>query len=309
VFRGNYLAVAHGQRLALFEVTGDRLCSAGDGDAPADVAALAVSPHMPWVVGRDADHRHVWWWRPGGDTRVLARHTGARDHAIGSFVEIADESFIALSQGGRLRLLRGDGSEAAALAIDRPVSFACHGFVQLPGGRVAIVGNIAGEPTDMVLVVSARALLAGPDAVQRALAATRVVDGPLVHDRAIALIVGPGPGETMVALRDPEDEEPPPDADDDAAEYPDVWGLRGTYLRDLTSRALVERAAWDVQFAKLAAVCATARVIAVETRGGVDVRDRATCAVNHLAGAVLDPLGSRLAIPADGGWRLHPLPG
>ena len=309
VFRGNYLAVAHGLRLALFEVTGDRLCSAGDGDAPADVAALAVAPHMPWVVGRDAEHRHVWWWRPGDDARILARHDGARDHAIGSFVEIAGESFVALSQGGRLRLLRGDGSEAAALAIDRPISWACHTFVQLPAGRVAIVGNIAGEPTDMVIIVPARALLAGSDAIQRALAATRALDGTFVHDRAIALIVGPGPGETMVALRDPEDEEPPPDADDEADEYPDVWGLRGIYLRDLTSRALVELTAWDVRFAKLAAVCATARVIAVETRGGVDVRDRATGAIDHVAGAVLDPLGSRLAIPADSGWRLRALPG
>jgi hypothetical protein len=309
VFRGDHLAVARGAQLALFEVAGDRLRRVSEGSAPADVAALAVAPHAPWVVGRDAEHRQVWWWRPGDGARILAQPTGARDHAIGSLVEIAGESFVALSQGGRLRLLRGDGGEAAALAIDQPTRWACHAFVQLPGGRVAILGNIAGEPTDMVLVVPARALLAGPDTIQRALASTRALDGALVHDRAIALVVGPGPGETMVALRDPEDEEPPPDASDEADEYPDVWGLRGAYLRDLTSRALIEPTAWDVRFAKLAAVCATARVIAVETGGGVDVRDRATGAVDHVAGAVLDPLGARLAIPDDRGWGLRVLPG
>ena len=297
VFHGNHLAVARGARLALFEVAGDAMRAVGDGEAPADIAALCVAPHMPWVVGRDAEHRQVWWWRPGDGARVLARGTGSQDHAIGSIVEIAGESFVALSQSGRLRLVRSDGSEAAALAIDRPIRWACHTFVPLPGERIAVVGNVTDEPTDMVFVVPARTLLSGTDAIQRALVAIRAHDPTICHDHAIQVVAGPGPGDTLVVLRDPEDEEPPPDADDEADEYPDTWGLRGAYLRDLTSGAMIERTPWDVRFAKLAAVAATARVLAVEVPGGVDVRDRATGAVEHVPGAALDALGARLAVP------------
>ena len=282
VFHGNHLAVARGARLVLFEVAGDALRSVGDGEAPAEIAAMCVAPHMPWVVGRDAEHHQVWWWRQGDGARVLARRIGAQDHAIGSIVEIAGESFVALSQSGRLQLVRGDGTEAAALAIDRPIRWACHTFVSLPGGRIAVLGNIADEPTDMVFVLPASTLLSGPDAIQCALVAIRANDPTISHDRAIQLVAGPGPGDTLVVLRDPEDEEPPPEADDEDEEYPDTWGLRGAYLRDLTSGAMVERAPWDVRFAKLAAVAATARVIAVEVSGGVDVRDRTTGGVEHV---------------------------
>lgn len=307
VFHGDHLAVASGAHLALFEVAGEALRSVGEGEAPADVAALCVAPHAPWVVGRDPEHRQVWWWRPGHGARVLAHRTAARDHAIGSIVEIAGESLVALSQSGRLRLVRGDGSEAAALAIDRPIRWACHAFVPLPGGRIAVVGNLVDEPTDLVFVMPGRALLSGADALQRALVAIRAHDPTICQDRTLRVVAGPGPGDTLVVLRNPEDEEPPPDASDEADEYPDTWGLRGAYLRDLTTGAMVARMPWDVRFAKLAAVAATARVVAVEVPGGVDVRDRATGAVEHVPGAALDALGARLAVPDGSGWRVHAL--
>jgi hypothetical protein len=308
VFRGKHLAVARGARLELFEVAGEMLHGVGGGEAPGDIAALCVAPHAPWVVGRDAEHRQVWWWRQDDGVRILARPAAARDHAIGSLVEIDGESFVALSQSGRLRLVRSDGTEAAALVIDRPIRWACHGFALLPGGRVAVLGNIADEPTDLVFVLPARTLLSGPDAIQRTLVAIRAHDPTVSHDRALTLVAGPGPGDTLVVLRNPEAEEPPPDPDDEADEYPDTWGLRGAYLRDLTSGAMVDRTPWDVRFAKLAAAAATARVLAVEVPGGVDVRDRATGAVEHVLGAALDALGARLAIPEGSSWRVRALP-
>lgn len=309
VFRGNFLAVARGARLELFEVAGDALRGIGAGDAPAEVAAFTVAGHAPWVVGRDPEHRQVWWWSPSSGARTIAHRTGARDHALGGVVEIGGASFVTVSQHGRLRLLRGDGSEAIALVTDRPVAWACHAFVPLAADRVAILGNVPGEPLDMVVVVKAGDLLAGQDAIQRALAAANASPGgPALHDQAVSIVVGPGPGETVVVLRDPElEEEPDDDADPD--ELPDTWGLRGVYLRDLNTSAIVERAPWDVPFHKLAAIAATARVVAVEVPGGVVVRDRVTGAVEQVAGAALDPSGARLAIPdGRGAWQLRALP-
>jgi hypothetical protein len=122
--------------------------------------------------------------------------------------------------------------------------------VALSGDRVAVIGNIPAEPCDMVLVLPVRELVAGPDALQRALAAALAAPGgPALHDRAISLVVGPGPDDAMVVLRDPEDEEPP-DADADPDELPDTWGLRGFYLRSLGNRSIVERAPWDERFHK-----------------------------------------------------------
>jgi hypothetical protein len=173
-----------------------------------------------------------------------------------------------------------------------------------------MLGNVQADPSDQVLVLPARDLLADRDAIQRALAtASASRTTARLHDRAMSLVVGPGPGETMVVLRDPDqDEEPDPDAEPD--ELPDTWGLRGVYLRDLATCALIERAEWDVPFAKLTAIAATPSVIAVEVASGVAVRDRRTGEVKHIAGAALDPLGARLALPKERGvWRVRPLPG
>jgi hypothetical protein len=161
VFCGKHLAVVRGARLELFEVAGEMVHSVVGGEAPGDIAALCVAPHAPWVVGRDAEHRQVWWWRQGDGTRILARSVGARDHAIGSLVEIYGEAFVVLSQFGRLRLVRSDGSDAAALAIDRPIRWACHGFAPLRGGRVAVLGNSA-DGTTTRITLSARALSPAP---------------------------------------------------------------------------------------------------------------------------------------------------
>jgi len=307
-FRGDHLAHSRGARLELFVVDGDALRSLGAGDAPTEVAALTVAAHAPWVVGRDPGHLQVWQWTPERGAHTLARRTGTRDHAIGSLVEIGGETFAGLSQNGRLRLLRADGTEASTLASDRPLPWATHAFVPLAGERVAMLGNVHGEPCDMLVVLPARDLLAGPDAIQRALVAANAARaGSSPHDCAISLVVGPGPGDTMVVLRDPEDEEAA-DPDDDPDDLPDTWGLRGVYLRDLTTGALVQRASWDLPFHKLTSITATPRVIAAETSDGVAIRDRATGAVEHVARAALDPLGARLAIPERGTWRLRALP-
>lgn len=307
VFRGRYLASVRDATLELFEVDGATVRRLGTGDAPAEIAAFTVAAHAPWVVGRDPEHRQVWSWCPGAAVRTLARRTGVNDHAIASFVEIGGESLLALSQGGRLRLSGRDGDERAVLTADRPVAWATHGFVSLPGDRVAVIGNIPAEPCDMVLVVPARELVAGSEALQRALAAALAAPGgPALHDRAISLVVGPGPDDAMVVLRDPEDEEPP-DADADPDELPDSWGLRGLYLRSLGDRSIVERAPWDARFRKLAAIAATARVVAVEVDGGVAIRDRQSGAITHVAGAALDPAGARLAVPSGSGWQVRAL--
>lgn len=60
--------------------------------------------------------------------------------------------------------------------------------------------------------------------------------------------------------------------------------------------------------AKLAAGAATARGLAVEVSGGVDVRDRATGAVERVPGDALDALDARLAIPDGSRWRVRARP-
>ncbi|HEY4244815.1 MAG TPA: hypothetical protein VGM88_33600 [Kofleriaceae bacterium] len=276
-FRGRHLVRARGRRLELFAVDGDRLIRAGEGDAPTEVGFATVGAREPWVVGRDPRHQAVWSWTPSG-AKILHEGRGA----IGGVVELGGASYITLATRGQLALQGADRT----VAIAYPNSWWTHALVPLGGDRIAILGNIADEPKDQLLVTTGEALLRGAMPTEPA-------------DEAIKLIVGRAPGDAMVVVRDPDGEEDPVDPRD-ADEVPAVWGFTGAYIG-------AERAPWSLPFAKLAAVCATDRVIAVQLADGVAIRERATGAVQQIAGAILDPETPRLAIPDGDTWTLRSL--
>jgi hypothetical protein len=172
----------------------------------------------------------------------------------------------------------------------------------LSSTHVAITGNLFSDPADMVITVAFDDLLVRPDAVQAAIA-----NGYPVHDRAMKVVVGPGPSGTAVVMRDPEAEEPP-ESDDD---LPDTWGLRGYYLRRLSDGALIDRASYAETFDKDATIVATDRSIAIEVPDGVDLLARSGLPMRRIRGcrAAVDPVNARIGM-LDGNerWTVEPCP-
>jgi hypothetical protein len=250
----------------------------------------------------DSGHEHALRWRPGRAPEELAVRRGVRDAFTCDVLSIDGEALFLVNQGGRLRGRRGDGTTRFDANLSTPHAYDCHRVVALPGQRGAIVGALFGDPHALILTVAAAELLADPDAVQRA-----IETAPPVHDFALHLAIGPAPDLAAVVARDPEDEEPPEDADD---ETHDLWGHRGFYLRDLASGAVVQRIAYAGPIASGATMVATARSVAIEVRGGVDVVDRDSAQVDRIAGpAAIDPVDARVAALApDGTWTITHLP-
>jgi hypothetical protein len=301
LFRGPHLVHVRATAAELFEVEHERLRPIATIDLTQLPSALELSSRSPSLCWRTADHDSCWIWEPHSGARRIAARQG-RDLLSVGFIETASQTLLAIATGAELRILDTNDSLLNTVELRRPHAWNCHRFTALPGARVAITGNLFSDPLDMVLTIDERDLLSDRDALQRA-----IETGRQLHDRAEKLVVGSGPGETAIAMRDPADEEPAEDRDEDTA---DVWGLRGYYLRRLSDSELITTGSYRGEFDKRATIAANDRVVALEVPGGVDVIDRRDQSVRRIGGGLvaLDPVNFRVGVLGDdGSWRVEDL--
>lgn len=289
---------------ALYESVGDVLRPLGELPFAEMPSAIDLSAAEPWVCWRDANHDACWSWRPGTEPEQLAARGGTRDGLAVGFIETEAEPLLAVARGAELRLFDVSHSLRASIELRRPHAWNCHRFTTLAGRHIAITGNLFSDPLDMIITVALQDLLRDSLTVQRA-----IEEGRMVHDRAEKLLVGSGPDATAVVIRDPGDEEPLEDKDDDTS---DVWALRGYYVRGLSDARLVGQGNYRGAFEKQAAVVATDRVVAIEVAGSVDVIDRRDSTVSRIRGdlVALDPVNARVGVlNTNGDWRVFSLEG
>lgn len=170
-----------------------------------------------------------------------------------------------------------------------PLSFRVEATVALAGDRLAILGHHFSDTLDTLAVVPTAELAGNPEALERAL-----LERTGIRDSAVRLAAGPC-GDDIVVFRDPEDnEDRDPDDDDPPGE---LDGFRGLYLRALAGGALLGRIDHDAPIQTGARLGGSARWLAVECPGRVDILDRATGAVHALTGdaVALDPHRLRIA--------------
>jgi hypothetical protein len=288
-------------RVEVFAASETRLTPISTIVLPQIAGAVDVSAKVPWIVGRDAQHEECWAWRPETGYTVIGRREGTSELVVAGFIEAPDQTLLAVAKGPELQIFDGVGRLVNVLEVGRPHAWRCHRFTAISNTHVSITGNLFSDPSDMIITVTLADLLSVRSAVQTALE-----NGCAIHDRAMKLVVGRGPAGTAVVIRDPEDEEPADDND----ELPDTWGLRGYYMRQLSSGVLSERAAYDGAFSKDATLVATDRSIAIEVPGGVDIIERPGVGLRTVRDGVaaVDPVGARIgSLDRGGRWTVEQL--
>ncbi len=296
------LAVARGREVSLYRVDDGAARLAHRVDAEVEVQRLHVAAGGDAALFGDRDR--VWCWTAAGGTRLLATRAGPREHFAVGFAGV-DDTVVLLAQKGALTATDLGGGPRFTAELRSPRSLYAERVVELPAGFLALHGAEFSDPFDTVVVVELAALAGDAQRVQAALADRR----PLV-DRAPRLIVGPGPGSSAVVFRDPEAEEAH-DPDDDPDELPDVWGLRGFYLRDLHSGALIRRVGFDGPVEPGAELMATAHGFVLTSASAVQVLDRSgRLAWSRSCRALgLDARSGRLAVLDEaGGISIGALP-
>lgn len=302
VFKGSHVLRIVEGTAHLFGLLADELEPRGSLSMPQTPSMVDVCASRPWVCWRDANHEVCWSWQAGKAPQQVAMRQGTRDLAAVGFIDADAEPLLAVGQGSELRLLDAEHVIRNTVELRRPHAWGCHRFAALPHGYVAITGRLFSDPQDMVITVALQDLLTDPQCVQHA-----IEQGELVHDRAERLVIGRAPNACALVIRDPGDEEPLDDKDD---ESPDVWGLRGYYVRSLIDSRLVSHGEYRGKFEKHAAVVATDSVIAVEVPGGIDIIHRHDGSIRTIRGeeVALDPANARVGSMASSGkWRVSPL--
>lgn len=290
VLRGEAVAHADGRRVEVHRLDHNGLRRVGRFEVEVDVTRLDVASDGSTVIVGDRDR--AWLWSAAAGYRPLAVRSGTRDQFAASFVGTG-EPLVLLSQSGLLRGLSADGAQRFTAELRSPRSFYCHRFVDLPGGRIAILGNEFSDPLETIITVAGDDLATNSGAVQAALAARCPVS-----DRARRVTVGRAPGDAAIVWRDPDIEEP-----HDPDELPDVWGFSGFYLRDLVTGGLIQRIPHRGPFPSGTPIAATDRVIAIERPGRIDFMDRRSARVDCVTGraVTLDRCGVRaLRLDDDG---------
>lgn len=274
---------------------GDRLTLETQIEIEDDDVILDIAIAPLEILGRDRRDQSLWSWSAHtGRVQLLAGHP--RVIATAGFIEHA---------GARLRLIAnqeqiaitGAAGLIATCRLATPHAWRAHCFVALDTSRVALLGNLFGDPIDMILTVEIETLLHDEASVQHA-----IERGAPVHDRADILIIGPGPGRSAVVARDPGDEEPPEDRHEGTA---DVWGLRGYYVRDLDTGALIESRELELPLQKLSPIVATDSAVVFGARGQLYSVDRTTGALTDVGAGALCVRGRTIAVRSGATWTIR----
>jgi hypothetical protein len=259
-----------------------------DIDAP--VQWLKVAPDgRSVIVGRSVfvsakyDRRH-WYWRKGAGHSLMATVTGSQNHFNCGFAVANGEviTLVAQHDGAQNGILSGfadDGSARFTADLGYRSSCLPHKFVQLPGGRLTLIGRINGDPTFTAVTVSIDRLINDPEAVLQA-----IWEREPFYDHSWHLSVGPCGPDAAVAARDPDGQEKDEDYYEEAD---DTYGFTGVYMRNLDTGAMVEQYPYKGDVGRIAA---TTDLIAVEVAGGIDIIQRGSGAVRQIrrAAAALD---------------------
>jgi hypothetical protein len=273
-------------------------------EVDAAVGFLRVAPDGRRALIYDARSTRVWLWRESHGLSLLATATSSRNAFGCGFLAVNGEVLTMLAEGGVLYGLADDGRQRLNANIESSHAFYPQSFVQLSGGRVALVGAFFGDYANVAVTLEADRLLSDRDAVQQA-----IEDKRPVWDRAVDLTVGPcGPG-CAVVLRNPEDTEIPED-EEELEDLGDVGNFTGIYVRNLDTGTLVERIPYRGGAGRGVPIAATEEWIAVEVAGGIDLIPRGPGAVRQIREeAAIDAVAIEAAILHEGGGiEIVPLP-
>jgi hypothetical protein len=290
---GDVLALAEGTRVTLYDVARERVLRTLE--LAWDVHEVVLAPSARFVAAGPRQPR-----------AEIAVHDLERD-ATTPIGKLADRWLtgveFARADGAEVLLVARDqrtftifdtGDELRELAVVESHGFEFDSFSSLPDGFVASVGHYSGETRDSLVVIPI-------EEADRRRAAEAVREE---LDFAYRLIAGQAESDAFVAFRDPEDaEEPDPDDEDDDGRS-DVHNFHGLYVRDVRTRELRERIAWDGPVAPGDRCFATERWIAIAMRDRLTLVPRrdANAELTIPADAVaLDPDGRRVALASRGG--------
>ncbi len=281
--RGNLVARIDGDAVEFDELLGDTMRVVDRVELDAPIAWIELAPDGSGALLRDPGARRAWWWRRGRGTEPLVTSSGPRDPFGCGYVTVEGVSIVLIAHGGLLRGLDASGDVRFEAALGPPRPFRPSVFVELPGGRLALLGEQPGDPFDMVATVKVERLVSDPRAVETALTTLAPV-----WDRTAELAVGPGPGMTALVYRNPNGEEEADD-DEDEGDYVggDVVAFTGFYLRDLDSGALVQRLPFDRPIRGRTMIRADERAILAFAAEHLLEVDRVTGAVREIAGTAV----------------------
>jgi hypothetical protein len=276
---GQVVARVDDSKVEIFEVDGSKVRSVDRFVADAPIAWIELAPDGRSALVRDPSARQSWWWRRGVGLERLVTAASPRDPFGCGYVTIGGASVVLIAHAGRLRGLDLHGEVLFEANLGKPRPFHPSSFVELPGGRLALVGHEPDDPFTMIATVITERLVSDPQTVHVALTTLAPV-----WDRAVALAVGAGPSTTAVVFRDPDGEEEADDFDSDHVGG-DVVAFTGFYLRELATGALVQR----IEFGKGVGgmLHASERSILAFAGGKVIEIDRATAVVTELAGTAV----------------------
>ena len=164
-FAGDTLAVAHDAEVRLFREREEF----ASFRAETRVEHLKVSPDGRALLLYGASAGRVWSWNDREGLRLLASARQSRDAFGCGFLDIGGHLLLLVAQHGVLRGISSDGEQAFTANMRSPHSFLPRIFVPLPGGRLALLGSMFGDPQDTIVTVAIDALVQGGDCVQRAI--------------------------------------------------------------------------------------------------------------------------------------------
>jgi hypothetical protein len=230
--------------------------------------SLSPSGELALIVSARADRGAVIELRTGATLLDVGRADGRPGSIAATFAATAGGELLVLSRERfvleALSLPAGDVLFRVECHLPQPFVFdSLHAM--LDGDTIVAIGHGESESKDSMATISLRAQAADADWLSREL--TRRTRP---WDYAYRLAAGPSGSEGVVAFRDPEEDEVPDEADDDAPPPArDVEGFRGFYTRRLADGALVDRLAVDAPIGSGAPLFATTSTIAVGETGRV----------------------------------------
>lgn len=161
---------------------------------------------------------------------------------------------------------------------------------------VVAIGHGEGETKDSLLTVSLTELIHTPEA-----AAAEFTRRSRPNDYAYRLAAGPCGQESIVAYRDPEDDEEPDGDEEDQLAVSDTENLRGFYIRRLDDGRLLERIPYESPVESGTPIFATDTFVVVSAPGRISFVPRAAArrtAPMELNAPVhaLDPVSRRVVV-------------
>jgi len=295
--RGDRLAIGSGPRVTVTTLSSGR--NAGEWSRELDWTAqrLELSHSGRFLLAESQARNELELWDLVRDRSAgrFGSPVYGQPAVTGAFLHASDVVVVSPSTYLLEAYALESGERIFAADTRRPRAFAFRRIVAAADGdSLVAVGRYFSEMNDSLLVFSLARLAADPAA-----AAETTVNREPFHDYAWLLVAGPCGPDEVVVFRDPDDTEEPDDDEDEDEDEDELYGYRGLYVRSLRDGRLVERIAYDGPLGNADHVLGTPRIVAVGSRGQVDLVPRRTSAQSAVripaAAIALDPAGARVA--------------